>query len=108
MLFSVGPIVDAPDASVPSAAWSPREATLEAILVAAGYLTAAALGLALTFGPNPVSTMWPPNAVLLAALLLAPTRSWYVVLLAALPVHVFIEVRGGVPLTMIASWFVSN
>ena len=106
--FSFVQAVDGPDGSAAPAAWSPRQAAVSAVLVALGYLAAAALGLALTFGPNPVSTLWPPNAVLLAALLLAPTRWWHVVLLAALPVHVFIELRSGVPLAMIASWFVSN
>jgi PAS domain S-box-containing protein len=106
--FSFLQAVDRSDGSVAPAAWSPRQAALAAVLVAVGYLAGAALGLSLTFRPSPVSALWPPNAVLLAALLLAPTRSWFVVLLAALPVHVFVELQGGVPLPMIACWFVSN
>src|SRR5437773_1371995 len=39
--------------------------------------------------PGPTTTspavLWPPNAVLLTALLLAPTRVWWVYLLAVLP-----------------------
>ena len=45
-----------------------------ALLVGAAYWLGAKLGFALTFQPHPVSTLWPPNAILLASLLLAPTR----------------------------------
>ena len=106
--FSLLQAVDRSGKSVAPAAWSPRQAAFAAGIVAVGYLVGAALGLSLTFRPSPVSALWPPNAILLAALLLAPTRSWFVVLLAALPVHVFVELRAGVPLPMIACWFVSN
>src|SRR6187402_1944188 len=64
-----------------------------AILVFAGYYLGAKIGFALTFHPHPVSVLWPPNAILLAALLLAPQRSWWVVLLAAFPAHWLVQLQ---------------
>jgi PAS domain S-box-containing protein len=79
-----------------------------ALLVGVSYFLAAKIGFALTFQPNPVSALWPPNAVLLAALLLAPRRLWPVLLLAAFPAHLAVELESGVPILMILCWFVSN
>jgi PAS domain S-box-containing protein len=79
-----------------------------ALLVFAGYFLGAELGLALTFGANPISVLWPPNAILFAALLLTTPSRWWVVLLAAFAAHLLAELRGGIPLTMALSWFVSN
>jgi len=78
------------------------------LLVAAGYYLAARLGFAFTFQPHPISTLWPPNALLMAVLLLAPTRSWWWLLAAALPAHLLVELQSGVPLAMVLGWFVSN
>src|SRR5688500_10660128 len=79
-----------------------------ALAVAVAYYVGAKVGLALTPEPQPVSTLWPPNAILLGALLLAPLRSWPMVLLAALPAHLAVELGSGIPLPMVLSWFVSN
>lgn len=79
-----------------------------ALLVAVGYYVGAKLGFALTFRPHSVSTLWPPNAILLAALLLTPARAWWRVLLAALPAHLAVELQAGVPWPMVLCWFVSN
>ncbi len=78
------------------------------LFVFAGYLIGARIGFALTFQPHPVSVLWPPNSILLGALLLAPGRVWPWLLLAALPAHLIIQVNSGVPLTMVLCWFVSN
>jgi signal transduction histidine kinase len=79
-----------------------------ALFVALGYYLAARLGLALTLQPHPISTLWPPNALLIAALLLVRARSWWVLLAAALPAHLAAELQGGVPLAMVLGWYVSN
>jgi len=79
-----------------------------AFLVFAAYFIGAKLGLALTFQPNPISVLWPPNAILLAALLLAPARWWWALLAAALPAHLLAELQDGVPVAMVLCWFVSN
>ncbi len=73
-----------------------------------GYYIGARIGFALTLHPVPVSTLWPPNSILLATLLLAPTRWWWALILAALPAHLFAELGMGIPLAMVLSWFVSN
>ena len=74
----------------------------------AAYYAGAKLGFALTFQPNPVSTLWPPNALLLAILLLTATRNWWAIILAAFAAHLAIELQSGVPILMVLCWFLSN
>ena len=81
---------------------------LRALVVSIAYFLGAKIGLALTPHPQPVSTLWPPNAVLLGALLLAPRRSWPLIIAAVFPAHLLTELNTGVPLGMTLSWFVSN
>ena len=85
-----------------------QRSVLAALVVAVAYYAGAQMGFALTFQPHPVSTLWPPNSILLAALLLSPVRSWWLLLLAAFPAHVLAELHADIPFTMILSWFVSN
>lgn len=79
-----------------------------ALLTAVAYYAGAKLGLALTLPGEAVSTLWPPNAILLSALLLMPRRTWWVIILAAFPAHLAVELQGGVPFPMVACWFISN
>jgi two-component system, LuxR family, sensor kinase FixL len=79
-----------------------------ALSVALAYYLGAKIGFALTFQPHPVSVLWPPNSILLAALLLTPLRVWWVILLAAFPAHLAAQLQGNVPPTMILCWFISN
>jgi len=79
-----------------------------ALLVAVAYYVGARIGFAFTFQPHPISTLWPPNSLLLAALLLTPARSWWLLLLAAFPAHLAAELQSGVPAAMVLGWFVSN
>jgi two-component system, LuxR family, sensor kinase FixL len=76
--------------------------------VFAGYYVGAKIGFALTFKPHPVSVLWPPNSILVAALLLTPRRIWSFVLLAAFPAHCAAELQSDVPPLMIVCWFISN
>jgi signal transduction histidine kinase len=78
------------------------------VLVFVAYYLGAKLGLALTFEPHPISVLWPPNAILLAALLVAPLRWWPLLIVAALPAHLLAELQGGVPAAMVVCWFLSN
>lgn len=87
---------------------SRRFAAGVALTVCLGYYGAAKVGFALTFQPNPISVLWPPNALLLAVLLLAPVRTWWFIIAAALPAHLFVELQSGVPMAMVLGWFVSN
>jgi two-component system sensor kinase FixL len=78
------------------------------LLVFAGYYAGAKIGFALTLRPHPVSVLWPPNSILLAALLLTPVRVWWVILLAAFPAHLAAQLQSNVPPAMILCWFISN
>ena len=51
--------------------------------------------------------MWPPNALLTAALLLTPTKRWWLVLLAALPAHLALELRNW-STVVVAGLFATN
>jgi len=79
-----------------------------ALLVFAGYYAGARLGLALTFHPSPISALWPPNAIVFAAMVLVPPRLWWVVALGALPAHLISELQDGIPVSMVLCWYVSN
>src|SRR5687768_13370052 len=78
------------------------------LLVAAGYYVGSLIGFELTFKEQPISMMWPPNSILLGALLLLPSEKWKVVFIAALPVHFLIQVQSDVPLLMASAWFITN
>jgi two-component system sensor histidine kinase UhpB len=79
-----------------------------ALVVASAYYIGAQVGFGLTFKPHPVSTLWPPNSILFAALLLSPVRSWWLLLLAAFPAHLLVQLNANIPIAMSLSWFVSN
>ena len=81
---------------------------LTAVLVSLGYFIGVKIGFALTFQPHPISTLWPPNSILLAALVVTKPRYWWLLLTAAFPAHLAAQVQGGVPFIQIVAWFVSN
>ena len=85
-----------------------RRLLMIGLWVFTGYYLGCKIGFALTFQPHPVSVLWPPNSVLVAALLLTPPRSWWLVLLAALPAHLAAQLQSDVPPLMIMCWFISN
>jgi two-component system, LuxR family, sensor kinase FixL len=76
--------------------------------VFAGYYLGSQIGFALTFRPYAVSTLWPPNAILLGTLLISPTRMWPFILLAAFPAHLAVQLGSDVPPLMVLCWFLSN
>jgi signal transduction histidine kinase len=77
------------------------------IVVALAYLVSAELGEALAFPSAPVSALWAPNAILFAALLLAPPRRWWIYLAVVLPVHVLAQAFGTPP-AQVAIQYVVN
>src|SRR5215216_1615890 len=85
-----------------------RHLLMIGLWVFAGYYLGCKIGFALTFQPHPVSVLWPPNSILVAALLLTPARSWWFVLLAAFPAHLAAQLQSQVPPLMILCWFISN
>lgn len=85
-----------------------RHLLMIGLWVFAGYYLGCKIGFALTFQPHPVSVLWPPNAIVVAALLLTPVRLWWFVLLAAFPAHLAAQLQSDVPPLMIVCWFISN
>jgi PAS domain S-box-containing protein len=85
-----------------------RRFVLPAVGTGFAYYVGAQLGTAFTTIAEPVSALWPPNAILLAALLCTRVAAWPIILLAALPAHLAVELSSGMPLPMALSWFVSN
>jgi len=90
----------------------PSRATLRVLgsasIVGVGYYVGTRIGFALTPSGQPNSTFWPPNAILLAAFLLAPRRVWWAFLIAVLPAHLLAQLQTGVPTTTALGWFISN
>lgn len=81
---------------------------LVALSVSAAYFVGAKIGFALTFQPHPVSTLWPPNSIMFAALLLSPVRWWWFLLPAVFPAHLLSQLNADIPLPMMFCWFISN
>lgn len=82
--------------------------TAFALLVGISYYLGTRFGFAWTPPGQPNSTFWPPNAILLAALLLAPQRVWWLFLLAVLPAHMAAQLKTGVPVWTATGWFITN
>ena len=76
------------------------------LLVCAGYYLGTLLGYAFIFPSSYISIVWPPNTILLVALLLAPRRHWAWLLAIAFPVHLLAQAQFGVSLTMASLYYV--
>jgi two-component system sensor kinase FixL len=100
-------VADLP-AGEPARPWSRAELVRAAVLTSLAYYLGVRLGLELTFGSNPISLLWTPNALLLCALLLAPLRAWPLLVAAVLPAHLAAELAAGIPAGMALLWYVSN
>lgn len=77
------------------------------VATALAYLLSAILGEALAFPSAPVSALWAPNAILFAALLLAPVNRWWIYLAAILPGHVLAQVAD-TPASQIVIQYIVN
>ena len=78
------------------------------LLVEIAYYCGAMVGFALTLPNHSVSTLWPPNSIMLAFLLLQPRQNYWLILLGAFPAHLAVQLQSGVPLPLILCWFISN
>ncbi|HEV2461234.1 MAG TPA: MASE1 domain-containing protein, partial [Ktedonobacterales bacterium] len=93
------------------AAWTSSGAVRQATIglsVALAYYAGARLGFLLVFPGSPLSVIWPPNAIVLAALLLVPPRAWWIVLLGVLPAHLIVEWQSGVVPLAVPGLYVTN
>ena len=79
-----------------------------AALTAIIYYVASQIGFLMTPAGSPISTFWPPNAILLAVLILTPLRLWWLLVLAILPAHFFIQLRTDIPWMSALGWYVGN
>jgi len=79
-----------------------------ALLTAAAYYAGTLAGFALTPPGATVSTLWPPNALLFASLLLLPKRHWWVVAAMVFPAHMAAQLQMGIPIARAFGWFISN
>ena len=85
-----------------------RRTILTSLVVSVAYYVTAKVGFRFALQPGSVSTLWMPNSVLLAGLLLTPSRWWWLVISVTLPAHLASELQSGVPTLMVLSWFLSN
>jgi integral membrane sensor domain MASE1 len=66
------------------------------VLVATAYYLGAELAFAIgTLSDRIFAPFWPPNIILLCALIIVPYRSWWLYILAVLPPHVAAELGVG-------------
>ena len=79
-----------------------------AIAVCLGYYFGSVIGLQLRLPPATPSVVWPPNATLTAALLLTRRDRWWIVLAAALPAHLAVQLQTEWPLPLIVALFFTN
>jgi integral membrane sensor domain MASE1 len=86
----------------------PIQHVLCVLLVCAGYFWGALIGQSLKFPDSHLSLIWPPTAILLAALLLAPPRLWWIFLLAVAPVHIVAQLKDDVPVLGVLSQLLGN
>jgi signal transduction histidine kinase/integral membrane sensor domain MASE1 len=85
--------------------WTPVGA---ALAMGVTYYAGAHVGLAFTYDPLPLALLWPPNALLMAGLAIAPLRLWWTLLAGAFAAHLVAELQGGVAVEMVLCWFLSN
>ena len=85
-----------------------RNALTISILISIAYYVTAKIGFWFSLQPGSVSTLWMPNSIVFAGLLLTHKRWWWLIIVISLPAHIAAELESGVPATMVVSWFVSN
>src|SRR5688572_7342628 len=87
--------------------WRAAQPVLLTAVVCLSYVVGAEIGFGLRLPPATPSVVWPPNSILTTALLLTPMSRWWIVLVAALPAHLYIQ-AGVFPPAMSALLFVTN
>ena len=86
-----------------------RAATaLPIVLVGIGYYAGSLAGFALRLPDSGISFLWPPTAILTAALMLAHPREWVRYMVAALVAHGVAHALDGLPLATSLGLFAAN
>ncbi len=82
---------------------------LSAVVVAIAYLLGCEIAFLIgTLSDKIFAPFWPPNIVLLCALVFTPTRNWWIYILAAFPAHVIAESAVGMPIPQMLVAFATN
>lgn len=79
-----------------------------AAITGAAYYFGAELAFSVGTLSNLFAPLWPPNAILLTALLRAPPGAWWLYVAMALPAHVVAETRMGMPMDECLGAFLCN
>src|SRR6185312_11484157 len=79
-----------------------------AVLAVAYYLGAEAAFFVGTLSDKVFAPLWPPNVILLCALLFSPMRQWWLFVLAAFPAHVLAELSVGMAIPAMIVAFATN
>lgn len=85
-----------------------RELYVPLIAALAYYLGAQAAFIVGTLSDKIFAPFWPPNIVLLCALLSSPYRRWWLIILTIFPAHVIAEVGVGMHTPQLLVAFASN
>jgi signal transduction histidine kinase len=88
--------------------WFGADLDIFVVAFAAYYVGAEAAFFIGTLSDKIFAPFWPPNIVLMCALLMLPTDRWWRVILAVLPAHVLTEYMVGMNAQGIAIAFISN
>src|SRR5712672_2085147 len=78
------------------------------VVVAVAYYLGAEIAFAIGTLTQQFAPFWPPNVVLLCALLVAPRRHWPLYIAAAFPAHVLAEWGVAMPLPQLLAAFGCN
>ena len=82
---------------------------LSAVVVAIAYLLGCEIAFLIgTLSDKIFAPFWPPNIVLLCALVFTPARNWWIYILAAFPAHVIAESGVGMPIPQMLVAFATN
>ena len=98
------------DAAAPVRGDSALRALLATLLVCGGYYAGGAIGMGLRLVPGGPSEIWLPQGIVLAALLAAPVRRWWLYSLALLLTHMRLTAvfNPQLPTSMMFSQFVGQ
>ena len=91
-----------------SITWLDRRPIASSLLIAVGYYVGSEVGFLLTPAGLPIAKYWPPNAILMAALLMLPPKAWWRPIAAIFAAHLLVQSENGVPLGTALGWFISN
>ena len=85
-------------------------AAMATLLLCVGYYAGGLVGMALRFEPGQISGIWLPHGILVAALLAAPVRRWWLYTAALLPTHLHLvgTFQAPIPLVVMLIQFAGN